>query len=292
MSLLPSGATPPRTPTHDTDMTPMLRTPRLLLALLLATAPALAVDPIRAPAPLDAPPANATETASGMAFVVLKPAPAPQRTVGPTFVQYLADGWSADGVTRANSRQEGPQVASIRRLAVEQPGLARALMSTPVGETRRWWIQPERLKPGYAGMPDLPHVFDLTVLGEVDPVAAPADVAAPPADAIRTGSGLAYKVIKAGPGGDKPGADSTIVIHYTGWTADGRVFDSSVLRDQQAIFPLAQLIPGWQEGVRLMSPGDTYRFWIPGNLAYDSDPNPQSPKGMLVFDVTLFGFEG
>ena len=265
---------------------------RLLLALCLTATPALAVDPIRAPSPLDAPPANAIETAGGMAYIVLKPAPAPERTVGPAFVQYLADVWSADGVTRANSRQDGPQVASIRRLAVEQPGLARALMSTPVGETRRWWIQADRLKPGYLGMPDLLHVIDLTVLGEVDPVAAPADVAAPPADAIRTGSGLAYRILKAGEGGDKPGASSTIVIHYTGWTGDGRVFDSSVLRDQQAVFPLAQLIPGWQEGVRLMSRGDTYRFWIPGHLAYDGDPNPQSPKGMLVFDVTLFDFEG
>lgn len=267
--------------------------PRVLLTLVLfaLSLPAFAVDALRAPSPLDAPPADAIETASGMSYVVLKAGPDARRTVAGDYVEYRADVWSADGVTRANSRQEGAQVASIRRLASQQPGLARALLTTPVGETRRWWFQADRLKPGYPGMPDQNHVVELTVVGEKkSPVDTPVDVAGPPADAIRTPSGLAYKVLKRGDGGDKPTLASTIDIHYSGWTTDGRLFDSSVLRDERAVFPLGQLIPGWQEGVPLMSRGDTYRFWVPGPLAYDSMPMPDAPRGMLVFDITLYDF--
>jgi|SRR5690606_1117003 hypothetical protein len=262
---------------------------RLLLLFLLAS-PALAVDPIRAPAPLDAPPAKATETATGLAYVVLKPMPPGTTTVIGGFVEVKVDAWSSDGVTRMNSRQSGSRVVSINSLARETPGLARAILSTPIGETRRWWIRPERLLPGYPGMPNLPHVFDVTVIGSADPVKAPADVAAPPADAVRTESGLAYKVLERGPEGPKPGPHASIVIHYTGWTTDGRVFDSSVVREQAAVFPLDQLIAGWQEGVRLMSRGDRFRFWIPGHLAYDDSLDPTAPRGMLVFDVELIDF--
>jgi peptidylprolyl isomerase len=267
-----------------------LRT-RLLVLLLCAPGLALAVDPIRPPQPLAAPPPQAIETASGMSYIVLKPAPDPNRFFSGEWVEYRADVWSSDGVTRASSRESGPQVATVRRLAAEQPGFARAILSTPVGETRRWWIQPERLLPGYPGMPNLLHVVDLTVVGEKNPVQVPADVAAPPADAMRTSTGLAYKVLSRGSGGGSPTPGSEIVIHYSGWTTDGRLFDSSVARDQRAVFRLDQLIQGWQEGLLLMSRGDSFRFWIPGHLAYDMQPpSPGSPRGMLVFDVTLYDF--
>jgi peptidylprolyl isomerase len=265
---------------------------RTVLALLMALAasPAAAVPALPAPKPLAPPPAQATETASGMSYLVIKPAPAPQRYVAGEFVQFQLDAWSSDGVTRANSRHSGPQVRSLQRLASEQPGLARAILSSPVGETRRWWFVADRLKPGYPGMPDLPHVMNLTVLGEKSPVETPADLT-PPASATRTASGLAYQVLKAGPGGARPSLASTIDIHYSGWTSDGRLFDSSVLREERAVFPLQQLIPGWQEGLQLMAPGDTFRFWIPGPLAYDTPmAAPNTPKGTLVFDVTLFAF--
>ena len=65
----------------------------------------------------------------------------------------------------------------------------------------------------------------------------------------------------------------------------------AVARDQRALFQLDQLIQGWQEGLQLMSRGDTVRFWIPGHLAYDMQPpSPGTPRGMLVFDVTLYDF--
>lgn len=263
-----------------------------LVALALSVSPlAHAVAPLPAPKPLAAPPANAEEAASGISYVVLKPGADASRLASGPFVEFTADVWSADGVTRANSKESGPQLALVQRLAREQPGLARAILTSPVGEKRRWWFHADRLKPGYAGMPDLPHVVDLTVLGTKDPVQTPADVAAPPADALRTPSGIAYRVLKRGPGGAKPTLSSTIEIHYSGWTSYGQLFDSSVQRDVRAVFPLGQLILGWQEGVPLMSRGDTYRFWIPGHLAYDNGaPSPDAPRGMLVFDITLYDF--
>lgn len=119
------------------------------------------------------------------------------------------------------------------------------------------------------------------------PLPAPADVAKPPADAQRTASGLASKVLTAGKGTDHPTATSTVTVHYTGWTTDGKQFDSSVQRSLAATFPLDRVIKGWTEGVQLMVVGEKRRFWIPGNLAYDNSTRPGVPKGMLVFDIEL-----
>jgi peptidylprolyl isomerase len=78
-----------------------------------------------------------------------------------------------------------------------------------------------------------------------------------------------------------------VTVHYTGWTTDGRMFESSVKDGKPITAPLNQLIPGWVEGVQLMRTGEKRRFWIPGALAYDNNPDPDMPKGMLVFDIEL-----
>jgi FKBP-type peptidyl-prolyl cis-trans isomerase len=118
-------------------------------------------------------------------------------------------------------------------------------------------------------------------------IPAPSDVAAPPKDAVKTPSGLASKVIKPGTGKEHPKATSSVTVNYTGWTPDGKMFDSSVVRKQPATFPLDRVIKGWTEGVQLMVAGETRRFWIPSNLAYGDNPGGGRPGGMLVFDVEL-----
>ncbi len=115
--------------------------------------------------------------------------------------------------------------------------------------------------------------------------AAPSDVAAPPADAVKTTSGLNSKLLKAGSGDKKPSASSVVTVHYTGWTTDGKAFDSSISRGQPAQFPLNRVIAGWTEGLQLMVVGEERRFWIPENLAYGGRAG--KPAGMLVFDVEL-----
>jgi FKBP-type peptidyl-prolyl cis-trans isomerase len=123
-------------------------------------------------------------------------------------------------------------------------------------------------------------------------IPAPADVAKAPADAVKTASGLSSKVIKAGTGKVKPKAEDTVKVHYTGWTTDGKMFDSSVARGEPTSFPLNRVIKGWTEGVAMMVVGETRRFWIPGNLAYGDKPaRPGAPSGTLVFDVELLEIE-
>jgi FKBP-type peptidyl-prolyl cis-trans isomerase FklB len=105
---------------------------------------------------------------------------------------------------------------------------------------------------------------------------------------ITTASGLQYEIIKEGSGA-KPTLEDNVKTHYHATLIDGTVFDSSVDRDEPATFPLGGVIPGWQEGIRLMSEGAKYRFYIPQNLGYGmQSPTPAIPPGsVLIFDVEL-----
>lgn len=106
-----------------------------------------------------------------------------------------------------------------------------------------------------------------------------------------TESGLQYEVLKEG-AGDKPAATTKVTVHYHGTTIDGKVFDSSVERGQPATFGLNQVIPGWTEGVQLMSKGAKYRFYIPTDLAYGARGAGQAigPYEALIFEVELISF--
>jgi peptidylprolyl isomerase len=91
-------------------------------------------------------------------------------------------------------------------------------------------------------------------------------------------------VLQPGKGAKHPNQNSTVTVHYSGWTTDGKLFDSSITRGQPATFPLDGVIKGWTEGLQLMVEGEKARFWIPENLAYQGK---SAPYGMLVFDVEL-----
>lgn len=113
---------------------------------------------------------------------------------------------------------------------------------------------------------------------------APPDVAGPPLGAIRTTSGLAYRVLRPGTGAARARPTSTVEVHYSGWTTDGRLFDSSRTRGAPAQFPLSGTIAGFAEGVTGMAVGEVRRVWIPEALAY----GPSGPiPGMLVFEIEL-----
>ena len=167
-------------------------------------------------------------------------------------------------------------------------GWTEGMQLLVVGDKARFWIPEELAYKDQPGRPQGMLVFDVELL-EVeqlpDPPKAPKDVAAPPKNAKKTDSGLAYKVLKKGKGKDKPTAQSQVKVHYSGWTTDGKMFDSSVTRGQPATFGLNAVIPGWTEGLQLMVVGETTRFWIPEELAYKGRPG--RPQGMLVFDVEL-----
>src|SRR5437899_6894893 len=115
----------------------------------------------------------------------------------------------------------------------------------------------------------------------------PPDVAAPPADATKTASGLASKVLTPGTGKDHPAPTDMATVHYTGWTTDGKMVDSSVARGKSMSFRVNGVIAGFSEALQLMVPGEKRRVWIPESLAYKGQPG--KPAGMLVFDLELIG---
>lgn len=102
-----------------------------------------------------------------------------------------------------------------------------------------------------------------------------------------TESGLQYLVVKEG-NGKKPGPNDVVTVHYTGRLIDGTVFDSSVECGEPATFAVGQVIPGWVEGLQLMSEGSAYRLFIPSELAYgEHGTGPIQPNSTLIFDVQL-----
>jgi peptidylprolyl isomerase len=272
-----------------------------ILVAALSVAPEAASQPIEplqparpdAPPPppdVAAPPAAATKTPSGLAWKLLAKGrgsehPGPHDKVLVTFT-----AWTPEGEVIDSSIPDGePRTFSMDDVL---KGLGEALGAMVKGERRRLWV-PAALatsgRPRRRG-PAAPSVLDVELTDFVkmpDPIPAPEDVEAPPADAKRTASGLAYKVLKHGKGKEHPTATSTVEVHYSGWTRDGQLFDSSLRRGKPAVFPLDGVIKGWTEGVQLMVVGDKTRFWIPAALAYGDTPHAGTPSGPLVFDVEL-----
>jgi len=107
-----------------------------------------------------------------------------------------------------------------------------------------------------------------------------------------TKSGLQYKVLKAGSGA-KPTLNDVVKVNYEGKLLNDTVFDSSYKRGQPVSFPLKSVIPGWQEGLQLMSVGSKYRLFIPAKLAYGEQGagNVIGPNAVLKFDVELLSIE-
>jgi len=109
---------------------------------------------------------------------------------------------------------------------------------------------------------------------------------------VVTDSGLQYEVLQEGSGAS-PTATDEVTVHYHGTLIDGTVFDSSVDRNAPATFPLNRVIPGWTEGVQLMSVGSKFRFVIPGDLAYGAQGPPDiGPNSTLIFEVELLSING
>jgi peptidylprolyl isomerase len=258
----------------------------LTLAAVVSSAAAAqpaAVTPIPAPEDVAKPPADAATTASGLASKVLQAGTGTAKPVATDLVTVHYTGWTTDGKMFDSSfARKAPSTFPLDRVI---KGWGEGVQMMVVGEKRRFWIPPALAYGGQPGRPAGMLVFDVELLEMApSPRVAPPDVAAPPADARKTASGLAYKSLRAGSGGPQPGRNSTVTVHYTGWTTDGKMFDSSVERGQPASFALTEVIAGWTEGVQLMSVGEKMRFWIPERLAYKGE---RPPRGMLVFDVEL-----
>ena len=104
-----------------------------------------------------------------------------------------------------------------------------------------------------------------------------------------TASGLQWGILKKGSDGESPTNADTVEVHYTGWLTDGTKFDSSRDRGQTTKFGVTQVIKGWTEGLKLMTPGMRCKFIIPSDIAYGDQGRPPTipAKATLVFDVEL-----
>lgn len=252
---------------------------RRLLVLFLLALPLFAADEKpAAPADLKTPPADAVTSENGL---VTKRLAEGTGTVKPTddhIVRVRYTVWKSTGDLVQHVPAPRTTVIAVTKMV---PGWAQAVRGMVVGEKLRAWVPPAlnggKLAEGL--------LFDTELVEIIERPATPADVAAPPADAETSESGLASKVLKGGTGIVHPKRSGTVTVHYTGWTTDGRMFDSSVIRGEPATFRLDEVIRGWTEGLQLMVAGEKRRFWIPAKLAYADDKT--RPQGMLVFDVEL-----
>lgn len=114
------------------------------------------------------------------------------------------------------------------------------------------------------------------------------------ADGVKTtASGLQYQVLREGKGAH-PKASDTVRVNYVGTLLDGSKFESTYDTDHPAEFVLAQVMPGWTEGVQLMAPGAKYRFWMPPKLAYGERglAGQIEPNSVLAFEVELLEIAG
>jgi FKBP-type peptidyl-prolyl cis-trans isomerase len=199
-----------------------------------------------------------------------------------SFVRLHYNIWDTEGKLLESSMMRG-RPAPIK-MDSAPAGFKEGLPGMKQGEKSIMWVPkaiaaklgPQDLKGDY-----LTFELNVVFVYDVDP---PPDVKAPPADAKKEKDGLASKILKHGPGTEHPTKDSTVKVNYTGWTTDGKMFDSSVVHDGPAQFSLGAVIPGWTEGIQLMTEGEKRRFWIPAELAYKGKSGPQ---GLLVFDLEL-----
>jgi FKBP-type peptidyl-prolyl cis-trans isomerase len=285
LSVLALAACEQTAPPADSAPAPSAAPVATAAATPSATAPARPSAPPPTPAPDATPPKDALRTKSGLSMVVLEKGKGTRKPKAKESVRVKALGFLPGG-RRFGSPQ--PTVISMSEAA---PGWSEALSQMVEGEKRRIWMPPALAFGNTPGAPmsaggDV--VLELELLAIPDPPPVPKDLKSPPKDAIKTASGLVYKIMTKGTGTTHPTATSKVSVHYSGWSQDGKMFDSSVMRGEPTSFALNQVIKGWTEGVQLMVQGDKARFWIPGPLAYGDKPaRPGAPAGLLVFDIEL-----
>ena len=262
----------------------------------ISTGQAPAAEDIPAPEDVAAAPAEAEKTASGLASKVIKAGTGKEMPSAEDTVTVHYSGWETSGKMFDSSLKRGEPASFPLNRVIK--GWTEGLQLMVVGEKRRFWIPADLAygdKPSRPGGPSGTLCFDVELLKikkapKIPEV--PENVAAVPADAVKTASGLASKVLKKGTGTEMPKITDKVTVHYSGWDKTGKMFDSSVMRGEPTSLPLDGVIKGWTEGLQLMVVGEKRRFWIPADLAYgEVAQQPGAPAGMLCFDVELLDFK-
>lgn len=255
-----------------------------LLSALVLSATLAQAQTFAPPPDLTSPPPDATKSPTGLISKMIAPATSDEKPIATDIVTVHYTGWAADGRMFDSSVSRGaPSTFPLNRVMA---GWQECVVLMTRGEKRRCWVPQDLAYRGGAGRPTGTVVFDIELLDlRPSPTIPPADLKMPPADAHRMPSGLSYRVLRPGTGVRKPDAYSRVTVHYTGWTQDGKMFDSTVTTGTPATLNLQEVIRGWTEGIPTMVEGERTRFWIPESIAYKGEAG--APRGTLVFDVEL-----
>ena len=194
-----------------------------------------------------------------------------------------------------SSYERGQPIEFVIGRGMVIAGLEEGVRELRVGSLAKIWI-PYTLAYGDRGRGPIPPqanlIFDVEILEAVmveDP--KPFDVEGLPIHS--TESGLKYIVVKEGEG-DLPQTGNLMVVHYSGYLEDMKLFDSSVQRGVPFRFVLGrnQVIPAWDEGFALLKKGSKVRFIVPPELGYgDREVGPIPAGSTLIFDVELIDFQ-
>ncbi len=239
------------------------------------------------------------KTASGLKYIIVKENKGGEKAEAGTIVEFHYSGYLSDGKLFDSSVEREKPLSVKAGQQPLLPGWDEGILLMRAGEKFKLIIPPA-LALGEKGHPPIiPPNAELTMDIEVLSVKK---IVAPPLFDIKgleqksTASGLKYYEVKRSGSAVRAAAGKNVKVHYSGYLADGKMFDSSVERGEPIEFPLGQgqVIPGWEEGIALMNVGDKFRLVIPYFLAYGETGRPPiiPEKAELTFDVELVGVEG
>jgi len=227
---------------------------RSTFALWIALCAAIAA----APPDVSAPPPDAIRTASGLAMTVLQAGSGVDHPQGDDCAIVRFTAWKRDGALFSTSGLHGETTTQCLVSAI--PGIAEALTAMTPGEKRRVWVPSQLAFAAHVAhhgtklMPETPQpkvdlTIDLELVRILKAAEKPQDLKTPPPTATRMPSGLAILVLKPGAGTQHPSPRSRVTLNYTGWTADGDLFESTVTSGHPASFQLGTAKAGWREVV-------------------------------------------
>lgn len=251
-----------------------------LAAFLALSAAATTVSAAAEPPPKDPPP-EAERSATGLASLRLVEGTGDVRPDDNDFVSLHYTGWSPAGAQFDTNVGGPPVLLSLENVS---PGWHEGLRLMVAGEKRRLWI-PGHLAPANPGRgPRGDVIFDVEVVAVYRVPSPPAGIPQPPDDAERTSFGAFTKVVEPGEGirGD---AGTGALVHYTVWTEDGKVLDSTLARQRPTLFLWGKVMPALGDALQRTAAGEKRLIWIPAAVAAGEWPG--SPSGALTFEVEV-----
>jgi peptidylprolyl isomerase len=252
-----------------------------------ATPTKKSVAQVEPPFDLKNPPADAIKTPSGLVYKTIKANPTGALPKRNDTVMIKYTGWRQDTGETFYSNIESDSPMPLN-LATTAKGFTEALQLVHQGERAMLWLPPAiglKSQP-QTGQKAETLVYEVEVV-DIDPAPAiPADVKAPPADALVTKKqGVKYEIVRPGTGKDKARSADELTFNYTAWDADGRMVETTEMKKRPSKSAPFRQSAGFEEVLTEMTAGERVRFWI------DADKmKPQlvpSTSGQICFEVEV-----